>query len=173
MDDESEFALRMKWNGINKSTYLLLLFLASNSCRDIASARLRNSCFTSSSVRQRMTRRYGTLPCHLPAPAGADSQACCWSCSSVTRSLPTSAAMKAIQSSSRTGFESNHSKILGLFQLVGRGLGKMSYNVDWRLISRMHSWFLGRIEVLGSFDHGSFSNENRAWTPSLSFKPIK
>ena len=141
------------------STYLFSLFLPSNSCRVLAFALLRKRCFTWSSVRHIMTRRYGTLPRHLLV-LGADSVACTCSRSRMFRSFSTSAKRKALlQSLSRTGFSCNHSTILGLFQFIGRGLGSMSYSVARRLISRRYSPFCGFMDALGSFDHGSLSKE--------------
>ncbi len=154
-----------------KNTYLLSLFLPSTSCRVLAFALLRKRCFIWSSVRHIMTRRYGMLPRHLLVPAGADSVACSCSRCKMLRSFSTSVEIKALQSLSRTGLSCNHVIILGLFQFEGRGLGRILYSVARRLISRRYSRFCGRMDVLGSFDHGLLSKEKRS-APSSSIRPM-
>ncbi len=98
-----------------ENTYLFSLFLPSNSCRVLAFALLTKRCFTWSSVRHIMTRRYGTVPCHLLVPASANSVASSWSWSKMLCSISTSAKRNELQSPSQTGLSCNHFIILGLF----------------------------------------------------------
>jgi hypothetical protein len=119
-----------------------------------------------------MTQRYVMLPRHLLVPVGADSVACSCSRTKMLQSVSTSAKRKALQSLLQTGLSCNHCTILGLVQFEGRGLGRMLwYSVAQRTISQRYSPFCGRMEVFGSFDHGSLSKEKSS-APSSSNRPI-
>jgi hypothetical protein len=152
-------------------TNLFLVFLPYISCRVLALALLRKKCFTWSSVRHIMMRRYGTVPRHLLVLVGVDSVACSCSRSKILRSFLTLAKRKALQSTLRTGLSCNHFIILGLFQFEGRGLGTISYSSARQLISQRYSRFCGRIDAFGSFDHSSLSKE-KSWVPSSITRPM-
>ena len=155
----------------NTSYLFSSLILPSVSCQVLVFALFTKRCFTRSSVRHVMTRRYRIGHCHLLAPMGADSVACSWRRSKIFCSFLSLAKSNALQLPSQTGLSCNHIIILGLFQFDGRGLGIISYKTGRRLISRRYSRFCGRMDAFGCFDHGLLAKEKRL-VPSSFIRPI-
>ncbi len=157
---------------MDNTTYLFSsLILPSVSCQVLVFALFTKRCFTWSSVRHIMTRRYRIGHCHLLAPVGADSVACSWRRSKIFCSFLSLAIRNALQLPSQTGLSCNHFIILGLFQFDGRGLGTISYKTGRRLISRRYSRFCGCMDAFGCFDHGLLAKEKRL-VPSSFIRPM-